>query len=494
MSDLLFPYTSLDEAVTRSAELYPNKIMIRDASVGESVSEYTYAQGNRLINNLAAQVAQFSTNVVGVMLTTSFECVCLIYAVIRTGKDVVLIDPEWGDLAQSSIQKEAGIGAVISATEVQGPLIDFWQIIDWQSKAAFDASSYRAASSRLIIFTSGTTSKPKGIVLSQASMLYAYKVGQECLGIGPNTNAGCFYRVSGLGILGIHFLFPLLYGGSVTIMDRFSYSIPDQFWSEVQRHKVNFLYIVPPIANFLVKEGHQLQHRFSIDDLLCVSGAARLDPEIQKSFQEKFAPLANIYGLSECGFAFLFGNRAGEFYDNSVGPAVGLELKLLDSRGNIINIPYTEGRLFVKTDSLFSGYLHNIELTKEVVQDGWLDTRDLAYFDENKCANLVGRVDGTINKGGNLFHLAECEEALCLLPDVIEAACLKVECDLYGEDYAAIVRVRDEIIDKFTYIDYLSQALGSGRVPKALAITTKELPRNGAGKYDRARLEVLLES
>ncbi|MCW8199119.1 hypothetical protein D8B23_11950 [Verminephrobacter aporrectodeae subsp. tuberculatae] len=63
------------------------------------------------------------------------------------------------------------------------------------------------------------------------------------------------------------------------------------------------------------------------------AGSARLDPEIQRQFQDRFAPLTNIYGLSECGFAFLFGQRRGDRFDNSVGPAVGLELRLLDAHG-----------------------------------------------------------------------------------------------------------------------------------------------------------------
>ncbi|HCW0153401.1 TPA: AMP-binding protein, partial [Pseudomonas aeruginosa] len=66
------------------------------------------------------------------------------------------------------------------------------------------------------------------------------------------------------------------------------------------------------------------------------------------------------------------------------------------------------GRLWVRTPSLFSGYVNRPDLTAQVLEDGWLNTQDLAYFDEDRCVHVLGRCDGTINKGGNLFHLNEC--------------------------------------------------------------------------------------
>lgn len=119
--------------------------------------------------------------------------------------------------------------------------------------------------------------------------------------------------------------------------------------------------------------------------LLCVAGSARLDADLQAAFQRDYAALANIYGLSECGFAFLFGKRRGDAFDNSVGPAVGLELKLTDPDGRPLEGSGERGRLWVRTPSLFSGYVNRPDLTAQVLEDGWLNTQDLAYFDEDRC-------------------------------------------------------------------------------------------------------------
>jgi len=488
---MLGNFTSLDQAVAFTAAQRPDQCFVQDASRPGADTHYSYRQANALIDSLAEQLAALPHRAVGVLLSTRYECLCLIYAVIRSGRDVVLIDPEWGLAAKRAIIHEMGLQHLASATPCADDLAGLCVPLDFSRPCGgFAADAERGASSRVVVFTSGTTSKPKGIVLSQAALLYAYRLGGQCLGLGPHTRSGCFYRVSGLGILGIHFLFPILHGGSCIILPQFCYFDVAAFWRLVGQWRINFLYIVPPIANYLVKEGAALERPFGPDALLCVAGSARLDAEIQRRFQQAFAPLANIYGLSECGFAFLFGHFDGRGYSHSVGPAVGLELKLSDEDGRPVTEPMRRGRLHVKTASLFDGYVNNPQLTAEVVRDGWLDTRDLAYFDADGCCYIVGRCDGTINKGGNLFHLVECDELLLNHEQVIEACCLKVDCELYGEDYIAFARVKAEQ-NAADLLGFLSRELGVARAPRRVVLCPGELPRNGAGKYDRKGLLAL---
>ena len=492
---------SLDAAIRRVADQDPDRQFIRDLREPGRDVTMSYGEAEHRIERLSRRIAALPAPVVGVMLSTSSDCLCLVYATMRAGKDVLLLDPEWGVLAQQAVAREVGLGAVVADFPVTGPLAKLQAALDLRPEAeAGDtgetgpAVDPRAAErTRILIFTSGTTSRPKGIVLTQQAMLAAYDIGRRCLGTDSRTHAGCFYRISGLGILGIHFLFPQLFGGSVTILPAFAYVDGDALWRMVRDCGINFLYIVPPIVNFLVKEGVPPTSPFADDSLLCVAGSARLDPEMQRRFQERFAPLANIYGLSECGFAFLFGHRRGDRFDNSVGPAVGLELKITDEQGHVLTEPRAKGRLHVRTPSLFEGYLHNSELTRRSVQDGWLDTHDLAWFDEDGCVHVVGRMDATVNKAGNLFHLAECEEALTALGQVVEAACVKVACPLNDEDYVAVVRTATDGAP-YDYAHYLEHALGVARAPRQVLLVSDELPRNGAGKYDRAALMRLVDA
>ncbi|WP_319089577.1 fatty acid--CoA ligase family protein [Pseudomonas aeruginosa] len=343
----------------------------------------------------------------------------------------------------------------------------------------------------MILFTSGTTGQPKGIELSQQAMLHAYRIGRDCLGIGEHTRSGCFYRISGLGILGINFLFPLLYGGSAVLLPLHCWADSEGFWEYVERFGISFLYLVPPVVNHMVKEGSPPPRRLPLQRLLCVAGSARLDADLQAAFQRDYAALANIYGLSECGFAFLFGKRRGDAFDNSVGPAVGLELKLTAPDGRPLEGSGERGRLWVRTPSLFSGYVNRPDLTAQVLEDGWLNTQDLAYFDEDRCVHVLGRCDGTINKGGNLFHLNECERALNGLDEVIDVCCLKVDCPLYGEDYVAVIHTAPQV--EFAFLPWLQQQLGTLRAPQRVVLSHQALPLNGAGKHDRRALATLLQ-
>ncbi|HCI1647701.1 AMP-binding protein [Pseudomonas aeruginosa] len=323
MSSLPVP-VSLDSTLRHLGSADPRRPFLIDAREPERPLEYTWGDADRQVDALAEQIAAHACRSVGVLLDNSYRNLCLIYAVMRAGKHLVLIDPEWGEAAKQAI----------------------------------------------------------------------------------------------------------------------------------------------------------------VDEM-------RLDADLQAAFQRDYAALANIYGLSECGFAFLFGKRRGDAFDNSVGPAVGLELKLTDPDGRPLEGSGERGRLWVRTPSLFSGYVNRPDLTAQVLEDGWLNTQDLAYFDEDRCVHVLGRCDGTINKGGNLFHLNECERALNGLDEVIDVCCLKVDCPLYGEDYVAVIHTAPQV--EFAFLPWLQQQLGTLRAPQRVVLSHQALPLNGAGKHDRRALAALLQ-
>ncbi|MBS0972849.1 class I adenylate-forming enzyme family protein [Serratia rubidaea] len=481
---------TLDATLRRMASEQPQRILLTDARDPDAPMDYRWGETDQLVNGLARQLAQQPGDAVGVLLDNSYRCLCLIYAVMRAGKDLVLIDPEWGQAAKRAIIDEMSLRVLAGNITLHDEFAGLQVPLDFAPLPAGEQAPDRAAQSRMILFTSGTTGKPKGIVLSQQAMVSAYAIGQRCLQIGEHTRAGCFYRVSGLGILGINFLFPLLYGGSVVLLPLHCWAESDDFWRYVDRFAITFLYMVPPIVNFMVKEGTPPPHPYRLERLLCVAGSARLDAEAQRLFQQHFAPLANIYGLSECGFAFLFGRRQGELFDNSVGPAVGLSLRLTDESGAPLNRPGARGRLWVKTPSLFSGYINQPALTAQVLQDGWLDTQDVAFFDAQGGVHVLGRADGTINKGGNLFHLNECEQLLNGREDVVDACCLKVPCDVYGEDYIAVIQSSGQ--ERQALTAWLELQLGTQRAPRTVVCLSQSLPLNGAGKHDRKAIAALI--
>lgn len=482
---------TLDAALRHYAQMKPEQTLLTDARDAGQPQNYTWRETHLRAEALAQQFSLLHDKAIGVMLDNSWECLCLVYGVIRSGKDLVLIDPEWGEASKRAIIEQMGLQTLVAAEPIAAPFDELQRELQPVSFPA-ELPASLATQSQLIIFTSGTTGKPKGIILSQRAMVNAYAIGQRCLNTGEHTRAGCFYRVSGLGILGINFLFPLLFGGSVVLLPLHCWAEDDRLWEYVERFAISFLYMVPPVVNFMVKEGVKPARRYPLSRLLCVGGSARLDPDIQQAYQRDFASLANIYGLSECGFAFLFGRRSDEEnFDNSVGPAVGLSLRLVDARGEVIEEPGQRGRLWVKTPSLFSGYHQQPALTASLVDNGWLDTQDIAWFDSDGGYHVLGRADSTINKGGNLFHLNECEQLLNSRDEIADACCLKVPCELYGEDYIAVIH--SEHADETELMAWLAHQLGTLRAPRTIVTFCQKLPLNGAGKHDRAAMVALIE-
>ncbi len=145
-------------------------------------------------------------------------------------------------------------------------------------------------------------------------MLHAYCIGRDCLGIGEHTRSGCFYRISGLGILGINFLFLLLYGGSAVSPAAALLGRQRRLLGMRGTLRHQLLTWCRRWSTTWSSEGSRRRAACRCSALLCVAGSARLTPTCRRPSSATSAALANIYGLSECGFAFLFGKRRGDAF------------------------------------------------------------------------------------------------------------------------------------------------------------------------------------
>lgn len=481
---------SLDGYVKYWASCRPEKTFIEDAArPGGTAMSFSKANAN--IDDYARSIARIDGTTIGLALTSSIEAVCLFYAILRAGKNVVLLDPRWGDQVMATAIEVADIAAVVGRAAADHARLQPLRVDLATGAGGVEARRRPSKKARIIVFSSGTTTSPKAIVLTQKAMLYAYEVGRQCLDVTEEHRVGCFYRASGLGILGINFLFPHTFGASVVLLPEYVYLDCAGFWECIEDHDVTYIYMVPPIAHHLVRTSES-GRSYSKGNVLCLAASACLEPEVQEVFQERFAPLANIYGLSECGFAFLFGQKRDGKFTNAVGIPRGIEVRLW-SGGKIVREPNVNGILHVRTGSMFEGYLKNPKQTGDVLREEWLNSKDVAYYDDTGAVHLVGRSDDALNKGGNLFYLSEAEEFLRGSTMVLEAACTKVPCRLYGEDYVAVVRLKADG-DLRQLRTSMAEKLGALRAPKHIVATSAYLPKNASGKYDGPGLRRLAAS
>ncbi|VCY94707.1 Tyrocidine synthase 1 [Pseudomonas aeruginosa] len=485
MSSLPVP-VSLDSTLRHLGSADPRRPFLIDAREPERPLEYTWGDADRQVDALAEQIAAHACRSVGVLLDNSYRNLCLIYAVMRAGKHLVLIDPEWGEAAKQAIVDEMRLEALASEHPLEGALAGLRLALDFERSATRRLD--RAAHSHMILFTSGTTGQPKGIELSQQAMLHAYRIGRDCLGIGEHTRSGCFYRISGLGILGINFLFPLLYGGSAVLLPLHCWADSEGFWewnasasvsSTCRRWSTTWSRKAP-------------RRRAACRCSACSASPARRawTPTCRRpssaTTRRWRTSTASASAASPSSSASVAAMRSTTRWD-----LPSAWNSLTDPDGRPLEGSGERGRLWVRTPSLFSGYVNRPDLTAQVLEDGWLNTQDLAYFDEDRCVHVLGRCDGTINKGGNLFHLNECERALNGLDEVIDVCCLKVDCPLYGEDYVAVIHTAPQV--EFAFLPWLQQQLGTLRAPQRVVLSHQALPLNGAGKHDRRALAALLQ-
>ena len=476
------------QVIKKWSLLFPEKIFLRQVLENEEKT-ITYGDAIQNIESLSESIKALADENIGLILNNSIKTIVLFYAIVTSGKNVVLIDHQLGKATLETILSTANINTIIGDTKPNNSILSN-RYKDIQSSKSYSFSCNDNA--KVIVFTSGTTSTPKGVVLSQKALIYAYQLGINCLEINESYSSGCFYRISGLGILGINFLFMHVAGGTGNMLPEYAYTHEDKLKSYIEKFEINFLYIVPAIVNYVINYYSSTASSWFCK-ILSVSSAAPLSKKQQDLFQVRFGPLANIYGLTECGFAFLFGERIGEYFTSSVGAAKGLQIKIIDDYGIEINNQFSNGRLYVKTPSFFDGYYLNDQLTSQIFKDGWLDSKDMAYYDENKNIYLVGRIDDTINKGGNLFHLSEADEFFLSIHTVIDSYSIKVKCDYYDEDYITCLFVEPNCYN-YNFETLVEENLGIHRAPKKIIILDNEIPRNSAGKYDRKKLLDIIDS
>jgi long-chain acyl-CoA synthetase len=340
----------------------------------------------------------------------------------------------------------------------------------------------------LLMYTSGTTGRPKGCLHTHRSVVsgalfvqraHALTEGDRVLSSLP------LYHINGqiVATLG-----PMVQGGSVVAPHRFSVS---QFWELLARYECTWFNVVPTIISYLVS-GTSLQGRDY--DLSRVrfgrSASAPLPPELHREFERKFGlSIIETFGMTET-CAPCFSNpldRAARKY-GSVGRPVGNQARVARLDGAPCG-PGEVGELQVKGDNVMREYYGNPEETaKAMTADGWLRTGDLGYADADGYYFVTGRLKELIIKGGENIAPREIDDVLYKHPAVLEAAVVGIPDAHYGQEIlAAVVLKPGEAASEAELRAFCERELGRYKTPKAFRFMS-ELPKGPSGKVQRLKL------
>ncbi|WP_199847813.1 AMP-binding protein, partial [Streptomyces dysideae] len=339
-----------------------------------------------------------------------------------------------------------------------------------------------------MLYTSGTTGRPKGVLSTQ----------RNCL----TSVAACYAPIPGLTHEDrVVWPLPLFHslahivcvltvtavGATARIVDGFS---ADEILDAVHEERATFLAGVPTMYRYLVQAARETG--FTAPDLrMCLVGGAITTAELRRSFEEVFgAPLLDAYGSTETCGSITINWPTGARVEGSCGlPVPGLDVRLVDPETGV-DVPVgAEGEVWVKGASVMVGYHNQPEATAAALRDGWFRTGDLARRDEQGYFTVTGRIKELIIRGGENIHPGEVEDVLRAVPGVADVAVAGRPHEVLGEVPVAFLVPGPQGVDLERLFDTCREHLAYYKVPEEL-YEIERIPRTASGKIMR---HVLLE-
>jgi long-chain acyl-CoA synthetase len=341
----------------------------------------------------------------------------------------------------------------------------------------------------MLMYTSGTTGKPKGALLSHANLVHAGRsvVAAHALTSHDRVLSSLpLYHVNGQCIGTVS---PLISGGSIVMPHRFSVS---QWWPQVAAFRPTWLNVVPTIIAYLIN-GRDLEPA-EADACRRVrfarSASAPLPPEHHRAFESRFGvSVLEAMGLTECAsVAFANPLDPARRKIGSPGLPLGMEARVVAADGAVLDVG-SRGEIELRGANVMLRYHQDPEATARAVRPGgWLATGDLGYRDADGFYFITGRLKELIIKGGENIAPREIDEALLTHPAVLEAAAAGIPDRDYGQEILACVVLKPgESSSEAELRDYCLKVLGRYKTPKIIRFVT-ELPKGPSGKVQRLKL------
>jgi long-chain acyl-CoA synthetase len=338
----------------------------------------------------------------------------------------------------------------------------------------------------VILYTSGTTGKPKGAELTHSNLLINCSVVvPRLIPFGPDDVA--------LATLPLFHSFgqtciqnaTISLGGSITLLPRFT---PEDALALIQRDRVTIFAGVPTMYFAILH--HPEADRYDLSSLrYCLTGGAAMPVEVLKAFEEKYGvPVLEGYGLSETSPVASFNMPDRPREAGTIGwPVWGVEMCILDDKDRAL--PDGEvGEIAIRGHNVMKGYWQRPEATAECMATGWFHTGDIGTRESNGCYRIVDRKKDMIIRGGFNVYPREIEEVLYAHPDIVEAAVIGVPHESHGEEIKAIVTLRaGATLSDDDLIAYCKERLAAYKYPRIIEFM-ESLPKGPTGKILKREL------
>ncbi|MFJ8244787.1 long-chain-fatty-acid--CoA ligase [Peribacillus asahii] len=501
---------NLNENLKRSASNFPESIayIYGDKSV-------TYQELNQKVDRLAAGLYVQGIRKgdgVALILGNSPEFLIAYYGILRLGAFVVPINPLYTQGEINYLLDNSQAKAVITHVSVEPKLSEVKkQLENLKLVVYIEAENQESTWEHLmetgtsinvygspyigdedlavILYTSGTTGKPKGAMLTHRNLVSNADSISKLLELDVKDRVVAVLPMFHVFCMTICLNAPIACGATVLIQPKFS---PHDVVSAIREKKATVFAGVPTMYSFI----YQLPEAITEDCQsirMCISGGASIPTELLHKFENKFNVfILEGYGLSETAPLVAINPLKGTRKPGSIGlniPAV--QSKVVDEFGK--ELPRGEvGELVVQGPNVMRGYLNMPEATAAALIDGWLYTGDLARMDEEGYIYIVDRKKDIIIVGGYNVYPREVEEVLYQHPSIVEASVVGVPNEGYGESVKAYVVVKDKQLTIDDILHFCQDKLVKYKLPRQVEFL-KELPKNSTGKILRRELRQLTE-
>jgi long-chain acyl-CoA synthetase len=337
----------------------------------------------------------------------------------------------------------------------------------------------------LIMYTSGTTGQPKGILLNYKHLQGSPEAMNHFVDLSQRDVKLCAIPLSHIGGF-IYIQNCIIFGITLVLMDRFH---PLEFLKNIGEHKVTCFHIVPPMYTAMLTVKNIDQFDLSSLRWVVVFGAPN-SPDILERFHQYCpnAKLLNGWGMTETCPP----NTVTPLSDpkiESVGKvAPNCEIQIVDGQDN--PLPTGDvGEIVIRGWVVMQEYYKDPEATHEAKRNGWFHTGDLGRFDAQGFLFIVGRKKEMIKVAGQIVFAPEVEAALCKHESVLEAAVIGIADDMRGEAVKAFVVLKEGVTIEPLEIKYFAREhLANFKVPQTVEIRAS-LPKNRTGKIDKELLK-----
>jgi fatty-acyl-CoA synthase len=344
-----------------------------------------------------------------------------------------------------------------------------------------------------LMYTSGTTDRPKGVMLTYENIYWKSADQTVALGLNADTRllvVGPLYHVGALDLPGIAVLW---HGGLLAIQRDFE---PEQALAAIEADKLNAAWLAPVMTTAILTCPNR--DRYDVSSLRWAIGGGEKTPEVRiRAFAEFFtnARYIDAYGLTETcgGDTFMEAGREIEKIGSTGRATAHVEIEIRDDQG--IHLPPGQnGEICLRGPKVTQGYWKDPEKTASAFFGDWFRTGDVGYLDDDGFLYLTDRKKDMIVSGGENIASSEVERVIYEMPEVREVAVIGMRDERWGEKPVAIVVLADNAaLDLPCLTDHCRKRLAAFKVPKGLIIRDS-LPRNPSGKVLKRVLRAELET